>query len=118
MNNDIFKAGLGLDSPLAPQIDTHLPEAPELVHNLNPDIGLSELYTGNSFHDKIAQAFEFSLKNVDLLQPNKIERELENIMQKLGSVRDNNIEDFLNADVKPLLNNADLLRVYTSMMLN
>ncbi|WP_019002210.1 hypothetical protein [Succinimonas amylolytica] len=118
MSNDIFKTGLGLDSPLAPQFDTHLPEARDLVHNLKPDVGLADLYTGNSFHDRIAQAFEFTLKNVDLLQPNKIERELENIMQKLGEIRDNNIEDFLNADVKPLLNNADLLRVYTSMMLN
>ena len=118
MSNEIFNSTLGLDSPLAPQFDVHLPEAQELVHNLQQDVRVQDLYAGNSFHDKIAGAFSFSLQNVDLLQPNKIERELENIVQKLSDIHDNNIQDFLNAAPPPPPHNTDLLRVYTSMMLN
>ncbi len=118
MVNTLFSVGLGLDTPLPPTSTEKLPEAKNLVNTVSDDIKVDELYSKNSFQEKISQPFDFIPKNKTLLQPYQLQNNLEKLGGKLQNINDSTVSEFLNKDVVPLLNNNDLLRTYCSLLLN
>ena len=119
MVNDIFKLGLGLDVPLPPTQEEHLQSARNLVHGgVEQDVRIEELYQKDSFQSGISKAFEFMPEERELLQPFKLQKNLENLSMKLKNSSDANVAEILEKEVTQLLNNNDLLRMYCSLMLN
>lgn len=118
MANDIFNVGLGLDTPLPPIGDEHLPVAREIVHGIPKDAGIEELYAKDVFQNRVSSPFDFEPENRELLQPFKLQHSLDRLSEKLASVNDSDISEFLNKDVSQLLSNNELLRMYCNLMLN
>jgi hypothetical protein len=118
MASDLFNVGLGLDTPLPPLAEEHLPVASNIVHGISQDVKVEELYAKDAFQSRVSEPFDFEPQNRELLQPFKLQQSLDKLSDKLKNVNDSDISDFLRNDVTQLLNNNDLLRMYCSLMLN
>lgn len=118
MASDIFNVGLGLDTPLPPMADDHLPAASNIVHGISQDVKVEELYVKDAFQNRVSEPFDFEPENRELLQPFKLQQSLDSLSDKLKNVNDSDVSEFLRNDVAQLLNNNELLRMYCSLMLN
>ena len=119
MADNIFRLGIGIDTPLPPAgTEEHLPAAKELVHSIRPDIRVEELYSRDDFQRKVSDAFEFMPEDRSLLQPFRLQQKLEQLADKLAKMNNHAAAEFLEKDAGELLKNNDLLRMYCSLMLN
>lgn len=118
MINDILKTGVGLEGIVDVQVYQPLPEAKDLVHNADSVIRTEDLYHANLFERSVSSAFELKLSNPDLLQPVQIRHAFESVGEKLVAHSNQDVREFVEKDLNPLLENTGLLSAYMNMMVN
>ncbi len=118
---EIFNPNVGISSVL-PGISTeHLPNADDFntigqQANLGEVQSYKQALNANSFNTNIVSNFTPEIVSDDLLRPATFNNLLNSSMSKLAEIKDADVRDFLQQDLKPLSDNRELLNAYLGMM--
>ncbi|GHT82032.1 hypothetical protein FACS1894116_03300 [Betaproteobacteria bacterium] len=116
---NIMNPSLGVQGVLDPAIqDTHLPQARTLATDLSPESGLAELYRMNNLQSRILSGLQPRVGDEALLRPDMLRKNLQQSFDGLKDNRDPYIRRFVRDDLKPLLENEQLLTEYVNMLVS
>ena len=113
----LFDASLGIQSVMdAPVSQGNMPKARPLASNTLREAGLEELYNPANAQSLVQQALCPQVGDGELLRPDIFSSNLQRCLDDLTTARDPAVRDFIRNDLAPLLENTDLLRAYTGLM--
>ena len=104
-----------LDPGLAP--DGQLPRARPLAASVLREAGLEELYSPQNAAKLVEQALCPDVGDGELLRPEVFAANLRESFEALKDSQNPEVRDFLNTDLRLLLENRDLLQAYTGLMI-
>lgn len=115
---ELLNPNVGLGGVIPTSNDNHLPNAVQIAPQDTTEIKLDELYQGDGFKAQIEQSFMPKIETDEILQPATMNRNLSNLTEVLANIKDADVRAFLREDLRPLLDNRDLLRAYCGMMIS
>lgn len=108
---------LGIQNVIEPGSDVHIPDARPLAATLPREAGLDELYNRSEAEKQIAAAICPPVGDGSILQPEIFHAELRGGLEALKGSHNPAVRIFVRDELAPLLENADLLKAYTGLML-
>lgn len=115
---NLLNPSLGIETVMEPgQSAAGLPQARPLAANVLREAGLEELYAPQSAARLIEQALCPDVGDGELLRPEVFATHLKECFVALQSSDDPVVQNFLNADLRLLLENRELLQAYTGLMI-
>jgi hypothetical protein len=121
MNNihNIMDSSLGVQGVLEPSVqDLHLPQARPLTTDVATESSLADLYRAPSLQSHILSGLQPRIDDEALLRPDVLGRNLKESLACLEESRDAHIRRFVRDDLKPLLENEQLLNDYVNMLVS
>lgn len=123
MSQDILNPHLGISSVLPALRQEHLPEVDDFntvvgnVSSLATVANFKAALSRDSFEKGIANSFIPVVGADELLQPAKLNANLQSVFTKLSAMHDDaDIRRFVREDLTPLMENKELLQAYTNLM--
>lgn len=113
---NLLDPGLGIQNVMEPGTDGHLPAARPLASSAMREAGLDELYNSRRASQQLDAALCPALGDGSILQPEIFHMELQG---SLATLRDSDkpaVRAFVRDELAPLLENTELLRAYTGLM--
>ena len=93
-----------------------LPDARPLASSPMREAGLEELYEGRHMDQLVSAALLPAVGDGSILQPDVFHAELRGSLDALRDSREPAVRAFVRDDLAPLMDNADLLKAYTTLM--
>jgi hypothetical protein len=116
---NIMNPSLGVQGVLDPAIqDTHLPQARPLATDLTPETGLADLYRTSNLQSQLLSGLQPRVGDEALLRPDMLRKNLHESLAGLKDHRDPHVRRFVRDDLKPLLENEQLLNEYVNMLVS
>ena len=94
-----------------------LPRAREMAVNVLSEAGLDELYAPRNARQLLEQALCPEVGDGSLLNPETFSGTLKSCVTALDSTGDTSVKDMVERELKPLLQNGDLLQAYMGLMI-
>ena len=113
---NLLDPGLGIQTILDAGQSERLPDARPLASSPMREAGLDELYAGQRMEQAIDDALLPPVGDGSLLQPDVFRAELRSSLETLRESKEPAVRAFVRDELTPLMENADLLRAYTSLM--
>lgn len=113
---NLLDPALGIQNIMAPGTDGHLPDARPLASSAMREAGLDELYNSRRAAQQLDAALCPPLGDGSLLQPEVFHRELQGALEALRGSEAPAVRAFVRDELTPLLEDAELLRAYTGLM--
>lgn len=114
---NIMDPRLGVQNVLEPAVrETRLPRAQPLAQTDGSDTGLAELYRLTTLSGLVARRLKPKVLDEELLRPEILNRNLESALETLRQSRNPEVRRFVRDDLGPLLEDAQLLKTYTGLM--
>ena len=113
----------GIQNILAPSlagVDGHMPGARPLAANVLREAGLEDLYGGVSASlagKLLEEALCPEVGDGDVLRPDVFHAQLTGSLEALQGSRDPAVRAFVRDELRPLLENAELLKAYVGLMI-
>ena len=104
-----------MESPVSEQ--NGIPMARQLAANVLREAGLEELYAPNNAAYLVEQALCPDVGDGDLLRPDVFSSNLGSCVETLKTIDDPNVRRTIREDLVPLLENTELLKAYTGLMI-
>ncbi len=104
-----------MDSPVSRQ--DGIPSARQMAANVLREAGLEELYSPNNAEHLVEQLLCPDVGDGDLLRPEVFSANLGACVETLKDSDDPNIRRAIREDLAPLLENTELLKAYTGLMI-
>ena len=117
--NNLLDPSLGIQDILDPGLsaDGQLPQARPLAASVLREAGLEELYSPLNAARLVEQALCPDVGDGELLRPEVFAANLRESFEALKDSQNPEVQDFLNTDLRLLLENRDLLQAYTGLMI-
>lgn len=117
--NNLLDPSLGIQDILDPGLapDGQLPRARPLAASVLREAGLEELYSPLNAAKLVEQALCPDVGDGELLRPEVFAANLRESFEALKDSQHPEVRDFLNTDLRLLLENRDLLQAYTGLMI-
>jgi hypothetical protein len=116
---NIMDPALGVQSVLEPSVrDAHLPQARALTTDIAMETGLADLYRMSSLHSHVLSGLQPRVSDEALLRPDVLRKNLRESFARLTDNRDPHVRRFVRDDLKPLLENEQLLNDYVNMLVS
>ncbi|MDR3054891.1 MAG: hypothetical protein LBU53_05750 [Zoogloeaceae bacterium] len=116
---NIMSPSLGVQGVLDPAVQgAHLPQARSLATDLTPETGLADLYRMSNLQSQLFAALQPKIGDEALLRPEVMRKNLQESFASLKDNRDPHIRRFVREDLKPLLENEQLLAEYVNMLVS
>lgn len=120
---NLLDPNLGIQNILDPSLagtDGHMPGARPMAANVLREAGLEDLYGGASA-SSVGKLLEAALcpevGDGDALRPDVFSAHLTGSLEALEGSRDPAVKAFVRGELRPLLDNAELLKAYTGLMI-
>ena len=94
-----------------------MPEARQIAASVLREAGLEELYSPNNAARHIEQAICPEVGDGDMVRPDAFSRNLQSCAQELEAIDAPVVRQMLREDLLPLLENNELLKAYTGLMI-
>ncbi len=107
---------LGIQNVMGPGSGVTMPEARPLASTVLREAGLDELYNRGAAARQLEEALCPPVGDGSLLQPENFLAELRGSLEALRGSREPAVRAFVRDELIPLLENTELLRAYTSLM--
>ncbi len=104
-----------MDSPISGQ--PGIPAARQMAANVLREAGLEELYAPNNAEHLVEQLLCPDVGDGDLLRPEVFSTNLGACVATLRDSEDPNVRRTIREDLAPLLENTELLKAYTGLMI-
>lgn len=108
--------GLGIQNIMDPGTAGHLPDARPLASSAMREAGLDELYNSRKAAQQLEAALCPPVGDGSLLQPELFHMELQGALTALRDSDKPAVRAFVRDELAPLLENTELLRAYTGLM--
>ncbi|MDY0226422.1 type III secretion protein X [Desulfomicrobium apsheronum] len=117
--NNLLDPSLGIQDIMDPGLsaDGQLPQARPLAASVLREAGLEELYSPLNAARLVEQALCPDVGDGELLRPEVFAANLSESFEALKDSQNPEVRDFLNTDLRLLLENRDLLQAYTGLMI-
>ncbi|UQZ90967.1 type III secretion protein [Deltaproteobacteria bacterium Smac51] len=115
---NLLDPNLGVQNIMEPQTDSaRLPKARSLSSNVTTEAGLKELYQMPGFRDLLTGNLAPKVYDSDLLKPEVMMGNLASSLEELRAVKNPEVRRFVRDDLGPLMENTELLRTYTGLLI-
>ena len=114
---NLLDSGLGIQNILDPRSQTHKPEARPQASTLLREAGLDVHYTRSGAQKQIEAALCPPVGDGSILQPEIFHAHLQGALDALKESRNPAVRTLVRDELGPLLENTELLRAYTGLML-
>ena len=113
---NLLNPDLGIQTIMNTSQADRLPDARPLVSSPMREAGLEELYEGHHMDQLVSAALLPAVGDGSILQPDVFHAELRGSLESLRDSREPAVRAFVRDELTPLMDNADLLRAYTTLM--
>ncbi|HIU17840.1 MAG TPA: type III secretion protein [Candidatus Avidesulfovibrio excrementigallinarum] len=113
---NLLNPDLGIQSIMDTSKADRLPDARPLASSPLREAGLEELYEGRHLDQAVGALLLPSVGDGSILQPDVFHAELRGSLEALRENRNPAVRAFVRDDLAPLMDNTDLLKAYTSLM--
>lgn len=113
---NLLDPGLGIQNIMAPGTAGHLPDARPLASSAMREAGLDELYNSCKAAQQLEVALCPAVGDGSILQPELFHMELQGALEALRDSDKPAVRAFVRDELAPLLENTELLRAYTGLM--
>lgn len=113
---NLLDPGLGIQNIMDPGTAGHLPDARPLASSAMREAGLDELYNSRKAAQQLEAALCPPVGDGSLLQPELFHMELRGALTALRDSDKPAVRAFVRDELAPLLENTELLRAYTGLM--
>ena len=113
---NLLDPGLGIQNIMDPGTAGHLPDARPLASSAMREAGLDELYNSRKAAQQLEAALCPPVGDGSLLQPELFHMELQGALTALRDSDKPAVRAFVRDELAPLLENTELLRAYTGLM--
>lgn len=113
---NLLNPGLGIQTIMDTNQTDRLPDARPLASSPMREAGLEELYEGRYMDQLVSATLLPAVGDGAILQPDVFHTELRGSLEALRDSREPAVRAFVRDELTPLLDNADLLKAYTSLM--
>jgi hypothetical protein len=118
-NSNLLDPSIGVQGVLAPAIQSaRLPQAQALATDAATESGLADLYRSTNLQSRILSGLQPQVGDEALLRPDVMGRNLQASLERLADSRDPHVRRFVREDLKPLLENKQLLGEYINMLVS
>lgn len=114
---DLLDPNLGIQNVMDSGSGTHMPGARPLASTVLREAGLDELYNQGAAEKQIDAALCPPVGDGSILQPEIFQAELRGGAAVLKASRNPTVRAFVRDELAPLLENTDLLKAYTGLMI-
>lgn len=115
--NSILNSNAGIQDILDMQGNDALPEARQIAASVLRDASFEDVYTAKNYTALVENLLCPEVGDGEILRPDIFAYTLETCAETLKSSTDKDVQAFLQNDLYPLMENKDLLRVYTGLMI-
>ena len=113
---NLLNPDLGIQTIMDTSQADRLPDARPLVSSPMREAGLEELYEGHHMDQLVSAALLPAVGDGSILQPDVFHAELRGSLESLRDSREPAVRAFVRDELTPLMDNADLLKAYTTLM--
>lgn len=113
---NLLNPDLGIQTIMDTGPADRLPDARPLASTPMREAGLEELYQGQHLDQLVSAALLPSVDDGSILQPGVFHAELRGSLEALRDSREPAVRAFVRDELAPLMDNADLLKAYTTLM--
>lgn len=113
---NLLDPNLGIQNVMDFAGEAHMPDARPLASTVLREAGLDELYSGSAAEKQLEAALCPSVGDGSILQPENFQASLRECMVSLKDSRNPAVRAFVRDELGPLLENAELLKAYTGLM--
>ncbi len=114
---NLLDPNLGIQNVMDAGSGAHMPEARPLAATVLREAGLDELYSFKAAEKQLDAALCPSVGDGSILQPEIFQSELKGGLNALKDSRSPAVRIFVRDELAPLLENTELLKAYTGLML-
>ena len=114
---NLLDTSLGIQNVMDMPDPGNLPRARELASNALSEPGLEELYAPNNAWQLVERALCPDVGDGSMLSPEVFSETLESCVTDLEGCDDPAVQDMLTRELKPLLQNGQLLQAYLGLMI-
>ncbi len=116
-NFNIFDSKVGIQSILNQSHLDNLPQAKQIAASVVQEAGIEDVYSPKNFRKMVESLICPSVGDGEILKPYNFSRALNACADDMKNTSDPDIQDFLMKDLFPLLENEELLRTYSGLMI-
>ncbi len=114
---NLLDASLGIQTVMDMPDSGNLPRARELASNALSEPGLEELYAPSNARHLVERALCPDVGDGSMLSPEVFSETLQSCVSSLEDVSDPAVQELLSRELKPLLQNGQLLQAYLGLMI-
>ena len=103
-------------SVVVSQVEEHMPDARPLASSVLKEAGLDELYRAGAAEKQIDAVLCPPVGDGSVLQPENFQMELKGSLDVLKQCREPQVRAFVRDELGPLLENTELFKAYTGLM--
>ena len=115
--NNLLDTSLGIQNVMDMPDIANLPRARELASNALSEPGLEELYAPGNARQLVEQALCPDVGDGSMLNPETFSGTLASCLHELEGSADPAVQEMLSQELKPLLQNGQLLQAYLGLMI-
>ena len=113
---NLLDPNLGIQNVMTAGNGEHMPDARPLASSVLREAGLDELYRAGAAKKQIDAALCPPVGDGSVLQPENFQMELKGSLEALKQCRDPRVRAFVRDELGPLLENTELFKAYTGLM--
>lgn len=113
---NLLDPNLGIQNVMDAGNGGHMPDARPLASSVLREAGLDELYNRGAAEKLLESALCPPVGDGSILQPEIFQAELRNSLNALKDSRAPAVRAFVRDELAPLLENTELLKAYTGLM--
>ena len=113
---NLLDPNLGIQNVMDSGNGTHMPDARPLASTVLREAGLDELYNSGAAEKQLDAALCPPVGDGSILQPENFQAELRACLDTLKDSRAPAVRAFVRDELAPLLENTELLKAYTGLM--
>lgn len=114
---NLLDPGVGIQNLMPPDERGRMPGARPLASAATTEPGLEALFPGDAAEAAIAEALRPPVGDGSILQPEIFRAELRGSLEALETVRHPDVRAFVREELRPLLENTELLNACTGLMI-
>lgn len=114
---NLLDASLGIQNVMDMPDSGNLPRARELASNALNEPGLEELYAPNNAWQIMERALCPDVGDGSMLSPEVFSETLQSCVSALENSADPVVQDMVSRELRPLLQNGQLLQAYLGLMI-
>lgn len=113
---NLLDPNLGIQTVMEPGGSDHMPGARPLAANVLSEPGLEDLYSASTAEKLLERALCPPVGDGDLLRPDVFAANLAGGLEALEGSRDPAVRAFVRGELRPMLEDAELLKAYVGLM--